>query len=335
MPNYTHAAYLPASIGAILKQIRPADEIIIVDDASTDGSLAVIDQLTLGHTGVRIIRNSERGGVVRALQAGLAAARGELVAFLGADDRVNPNFLSTTAALLEAHPGAAFACGRAEVLDGNDQLLAERPIVRPSISERFVGPAEAKDQLRKADNFFLGAVTLYRRSPLEELGGFDEALGPVSDGLVQRRMAVRWGYAFTPAVLGVWRIHGANYSVTSATDLTKLEHSIAVSKAVLTQEPAGLFPAGYADLFERRLRFNGARLIVGKKAQPPEVRETICRVIAGSGVDRAALAAAAYLGPLYWLCVMTWLFIRLRPFALSWLVGEAAIRLKDRMRRAF
>ena len=330
MPNYNHAAYLHKSIGAMLAQTKPADEVIIIDDASTDNSLEIIDELTLNRPNVHVVRNSTNAGVVQALQAGLARATGDFVAFLGADDCVAPHFLSMTSALLEAHPGAGFACGRAEIRDGDNRLLAERPIIRPTRTMRYVSASEAAQQLTKADNFFLGPVTLYHRARLLELGGFDEALGALSDGLIQRRLAVRWGYAFTPDILGTWRIHGANYSVTSASDAAVLERLIAAGKALIEREPTGLFPAGYPELFERRLRFNSARLMAGNLTQQPDPGGAIARIMGGKPIDQSVLSATTRLGKLSWVATMAWLFVRLRPLSMGWLLSEIGIRARAR-----
>ena len=326
MPNYNHAGYLPASIGAMLAQTRAADEIIIVDDASTDGSLEVIERLVAGHGNVRIVRNAQRGGAVKALNSGLAIARGDLVAFLGADDQVSPDFLAVVVQLMGSYPEASFGCARVELRDQNDERTGERPIVRPRLRAGYVAPADMRRQLRYADNFFLGQVTLYRASRLRELGGFDEQLGSLSDGMLQRRLAVRWGYVFSPEILGIWRVHGANYSVTSVADAAVVERMIADSRRMLAAEAADLFPADYAATFERRLRFNSARLAVMQLAVHPGIAPDIARIVCGNRVDTTALMIAARLGPLAQLAATAWIAMRLRPFAISWLLTEAGAR---------
>ena len=333
MPNYNHAAYLPASVGGMLAQTRPADEIIILDDASTDDSVAVIEQLTKAHPGVRIVRHTERGGVVRALNAGLAMASGDVVAFLGADDQLYPEFLETLGPLLEAHPEAGFGCARVELRDHAGQRAGERPIVRPTGFAGYVTPAAMRRQLQHADNFFLGQVTLYRRSRLEELGGFDASLGSLSDSMLQRRLAARWGYVFVPQILGIWRVHGANYSVASATDPKVLEDMVATARRVLGDEPGSLYPPGYADLFERRLRFNSARLLTPRLAAEPATAGPIASIMRGGPGDRRVLDGVARLGPLSPLLATIWLTLRLRPVAPSWLIAEAACRLLARVAR--
>jgi glycosyltransferase involved in cell wall biosynthesis len=326
VPNYNHARFLPTSLGGVLGQAHRADEIIIVDDASTDTSLEVIDRLVAGRPEVRVERLKTNGGATAALNRGLSISRGDFIAFLGADDRVLPHFLAETTELLEANPGAGFACGRVSLIDGDDRKFGERPIIQPITSKRYVPPAEARGQLCFADNFFLGAATLYRRTALMELGGFNPALGALCDGILQRRIAVRFGYAYLPELLAFWRIHGANYSVTSTTDVKSLEHNIAVAKAVFEAEPPGLFPDGYATLFERRLRFNAARLLIEGLEPSAQSAQNIAAAIAGHSIDVHALQAFAKLKGAFRPMALSWITLRLKPFAWSWLLGEASTR---------
>jgi glycosyltransferase involved in cell wall biosynthesis len=331
VPNYNHARFLPISLGGILAQTRSADEIIIVDDASTDTSLEVIDGLVAGRPEVRVERLKINGGATAALNHGLALARGDYIAFLGADDYVLPNFLHETTELLEANPGAGFACGRVSLIDGDNRKFGERPIIQPTLSRRFVKPAEARRQLRRADNFFLGAATLYRRTALQELGGFDPALGALCDGILQRRLAVHFGYVYLPELLAFWRIHGSNYSVTSTTNATSLEHSIAVAKAALEREPAGLFPDAYPALFERRLRFNAARLLIEGLEPSAEAAQLVAAAMGGHDTDRLALHNLTRLKGAFRPMAMTWITLRLRPFAWSWLLSEGMRRARGKL----
>lgn len=332
MPNYNHAAYLAASIGGILAQSRPADEIIVIDDASTDDSLSILNELTAGNPSIRIVRNRERRGVVAALNSGLRMATGDLIAFLGADDVVFPDFLTTMEALLVENPTAAFSCARAVLQDSAGHRTGERPILRPTATSRYVTAGETRRQLSQLDNFFLAPVTLYRRDRLLELGGFDDALGSSSDGVLQRRLAVRWGYAFSPTLLGVWRLHGDNYSTLSATDVGKVEQIVSAAKRTLQAEPDGLFPPHYADMYEKRLRFNSARLMAGRLKTDPTVIESICSVTRGTALDRCVLAVVRAVGFLAVPLSTAWLALRLRPFAVSRVLAEGVHRLRASLR---
>ncbi len=114
VPNYNYAHYLPARINSIVSQNYPIREIIILDDASSDDSLAVIEQICRDASvpigvPIRVIINAENSGSVFAQWAkGAAAARGEYVWIAEADDLSAPEFLDAATAGF-AHDGVVLS----------------------------------------------------------------------------------------------------------------------------------------------------------------------------------------------------------------------------------
>ena len=100
IPCYNYAQYLPEAIESVLAQTRPVDEIIVVDDGSTDNTPAVAS--TYGE--VQIITRPNQMGAAAARNSGIAAARGDVILTLDADDKIKPTFVEKTAAVLEAQP---------------------------------------------------------------------------------------------------------------------------------------------------------------------------------------------------------------------------------------
>lgn len=330
MPNFNHARFIGQALGALLTQTRPPDEIIVIDDASTDDSIQVIEGLVRDRPEVSIIRNKDRGGALKALNDGLARASGDLIAFPAADDLLGPDFLKETEALLQGFPEAPFCSACVDLVDSEGRKMGNRPVLRPRLSPDYVPADAARAMFLRGDNFFLGPVTLYRREPLRDLGGFDAGLGAASDGMMQRRMAVRWGFCFIPRVLGTWRLHGANYSAAAVESPERLDHLVAVTRQVIESEPTGLFPESYGPIFERRLRFNAARLAILRHEHDTsrDVAPTaICNMIQGRGIDRTMLRLFQRFGPLATFLSMGWISLRLRPFSFAWL-GMETVRRK-------
>src|SRR5262244_1882053 len=79
LPNYNHAHLLPRAIAALLAQERPPDEIIVVDDGSTDDSRAVIAQMAARAPAIRVLLNDKNLGVVRTQNRALEAASGRYI----------------------------------------------------------------------------------------------------------------------------------------------------------------------------------------------------------------------------------------------------------------
>jgi glycosyltransferase involved in cell wall biosynthesis len=100
-------AWLEESLGSIAAQTRPPDELVVVDDGSADGSMAIVAR----HV-ARVVPGP-RAGVAAAHDAGIRAATGDAVAFLGQDDRYTPEALAALEGALAAAPGAGLAYGRA------------------------------------------------------------------------------------------------------------------------------------------------------------------------------------------------------------------------------
>ncbi len=109
MPCHNAAEHLSVSVGSVQAQTFADWELITIDDGSSDGTLAWLQT----QTDTRIhTRSQTNQGVSAARNAGLAAARGDYVAFLDADDTWSPSFLETMLATLQAHPDAVLAyCG--------------------------------------------------------------------------------------------------------------------------------------------------------------------------------------------------------------------------------
>ncbi len=316
VPNYNHARYLPECLGSIAAQTRPVDEVIIIDDASSDGSPQVLDELLRGRPTWRVIRHRERRGVIAGLNEGIAEAAGDWVTFLGADDGLLPTFVERTSHYATKNPDAGLVCACAAVIE-QTSVRALRPAILPRTDPGYISAGRFRELLRTSDNFFLGTVTLYRREALASLGGFDPAIGALSDGFISRRLAARLGFYFVPEILGYWRLHGENYSVTTATDAAVIERLLSRVRDVLASEPPGLFPHNYDLTLDRRVRFGGARLLTLDQSAGPETKAAgIADLLHAGPAERKVLRAMMSSGRAGALAALAWLCLRLRPFSL-------------------
>ena len=127
VPSFNHAPYLRECIDSVLSQDHAPLELIVVDDGSTDGSLAILRSY-----GDRIHLLQQQGGrQARARNLALAVARGELVAFLDSDDRYRAGRLSAAVAAFQAQPRAALVWADHAFIDGQGRPLGERRWVSP------------------------------------------------------------------------------------------------------------------------------------------------------------------------------------------------------------
>jgi glycosyltransferase involved in cell wall biosynthesis len=192
IPVYQGERFVAQAIETALAQDRAPDEVIVVDDGSTDGS----GQIARAHP-VTYIRQAN-AGVATARNAGLEAATGDYIAMLDQDDVWEPHKLRVQLACLQEHPDVGWVtCRTRWLLEPGTQMP---PWARP---EWFEEPQYA----------FITSAMLARRRTFEAVGGFDTSYvqGSDTDWLVRARDA---GVPKTTIeeVLVHRRLHGANNS---------------------------------------------------------------------------------------------------------------------------
>ena len=96
IPVYNKKPFLRRCLDSVVNQTNKSAEVVIIDDHSTDGSADICDEY--GKYGFLVFHTNKRGGVSRARNAGLEVAHGEYVAFVDADDSLEPNAVATMVA---------------------------------------------------------------------------------------------------------------------------------------------------------------------------------------------------------------------------------------------
>ncbi|MEG3168624.1 glycosyltransferase family 2 protein [Sphingomonas sp. LB3N6] len=101
IPAYNAAQYIEAAVASAMQQDQCDLEVIVVDDRSTDNTAAIVAEISRGDPRVSLLALPRNGGPSVARNAGIAAARGEWIALLDADDSFAPTRLATLIALGE------------------------------------------------------------------------------------------------------------------------------------------------------------------------------------------------------------------------------------------
>ena len=209
--NYNYGRYLPVAIEAMVRQSRPADELILIDDASTDGSQQVVDELGRRYPFITIIKHEVNRGMNPSGQEGLELATGDYFYWGSADDMVLPGFFATAMALAEKFPDAPL-CAGIPVRLHEDTRKQDRTCIGMPDTADFLPPA-ALWRLAPAGALELGgAWAIFRKRDLKALGGFRVPLTSLSDWFLVYALALGRGLCWTAQPAAVMRLHAQNYS---------------------------------------------------------------------------------------------------------------------------
>lgn len=213
MANYNHAKYLPQAISAITSQSRPPDELIVLDDGSTDDSLKVLDQFAARIPYIRVIKHATNKGLFAASTAVFAAASGEYVYAAAADDYVFPGFFQKAMELAQRYPVAGVIFGGCRTIDeqGNFintfQLQSFREPVYLS-PDRYL--TEYVDVELPTASF--SGSSIVKRVPFLESGGYRPELLSWCDTFAIRVIALKYGACYLPTICTAHRMSSASYS---------------------------------------------------------------------------------------------------------------------------
>lgn len=194
--NYNYAHYLPVCLDALLNQTRPADEIIVIDDASTDNSVDVIEPYLTRHPNIRLIRNPINQGANRNVNRLVKIAQGEIVYLAPSDDVIYPTLFERGMDLMEAHPGAALFSAQTHAIDAEGRNLGLFHTPMPLSKPGYLDPAGCARALMRDGPWFTGNTMLIRRAPLIAEGGFPEALSAIADSYAAQLLALKYGVCY-------------------------------------------------------------------------------------------------------------------------------------------
>lgn len=199
IPTYNDARFLAEAISSVLAQTRPADEIIVVDDGSTDDTASVVAQFPK----VQFIRQNNRG-LSGARNTGLRTCNASHIVFLDADDRLAPAAIEAGLACFATRPDCAFVYGGFRQISENGNSFG---------SDIFLPiDGDAHLTLLRFNIIQMHATVLYRRDCLLAVKGFDESLRRLEDHDIYLRIAQRYPVASHPTIIAEYRKHGLNMS---------------------------------------------------------------------------------------------------------------------------
>ena len=178
IPCYNYGRYLRACVASAIDHQDGVDvEVLIVDDKSTDDSLAIARAIADKHTEVRILENPINMGAVATYNYGLTVARGEYVMLLSADDLLAPGALTRAAAVMEMAPSVGLVYG------ASPEFHATPPVARPGQGTWIYWPGQAWLRIRcqSGYNVIASPEVMMRAAVLRQIGLYRSDLPHAGD----------------------------------------------------------------------------------------------------------------------------------------------------------
>ncbi len=266
IPCYRYGHFLEAAVSSALDQPGVNVDVIIVDDASPDGSGDRAEEIAGRNPAVSVIRHPRNAGHIATFNDGLAAASGDYVVVLSADDLLAPGSISRATSLMEAHPNVGLVYGRTPRFTGQPPLPtrtgAESWLV-------WAGRHWLAQRCRAGRNCIFSPEAIMRTSVLRQIGGYDPILPHTSDLAMwlQAATLADVGYVLGPEA-AFYREHGQNMH----------------SSTFEGNRGSGMV----IDLRERRRTFDEVLAWADHRAPlPPDLREQAHRALATEALDLA------------------------------------------------
>ena len=289
VPCHDGERYLAQAIGSALDQTVPPHEVIVVDDASSDGSLAVAGAFAQRLPDRVKVLSEHLHSATRARNIGAQAASGDALMFLDCDDVLGPDVLGVLAAELHRDPAAIAACAWARLAEKQGRWLRQPPSCAP----RLAGEDPLSAWL--SGWYYPPCSVLWSRTAFERAGRWDERAVVNQDGdLVMRALAHGIPLHETAAGTAYYRrTPGESLSTTRLTEaglrsrirtVTKIatlledqggvarqRDAILAALARVETDAAGRHPAVAAEARARRIRFGARRRFFTSRTRRPSV----------------------------------------------------------------
>jgi glycosyltransferase involved in cell wall biosynthesis len=237
IPAKNAAAYIGETIASALAQ-ADVGEIIVVDDGSTDDTVAIVRSIRDPRL---CLSTGEAGGVSAARNLGAHRSRGDWLMFLDADDRLRPDAVTTLLTAARAAPRAVLVYGDYNTIDSEGHAIGRRDL----LNGRQKPSGNVLARLASGNFIVNGGILLVRADAFRASGGFDTTLRYCEDWHCWCRLAALGEFAYVPRLLLDYRLHTANTmnaAVRTPQDFFPAVARVFDDELILSKLPAGAAP---------------------------------------------------------------------------------------------
>ena len=209
--------YIESAIESILSQTYRDWEFIIVDNASSDGTLEIVDSIARDEPRIQVVRNPRDLGHSGGLNRGLELCRAPWIARMDADDIALPERLASQLSWVAANPDVKTTSCLAHYIDKDSQRVGK------TVTDLLTREAFARYQRENLCIGLLHPGALIERRLLESIGAYRPEFGPANDIDLWCRLSDHALVLVQPEYLMEYRIHGDSLSAQSF-ELARLKH---------------------------------------------------------------------------------------------------------------
>lgn len=256
LPNYNHSKYLPQCIDAILTQSYPPAEIIVVDDASTDNSVEILQRYAEKCPNMKLICNEVNEGSISIFQSQWRQVTGEYLYAASADDYILPGFFEKSINMMEQYPEAGFCSGLTIVEDGEKKYLFPQAYNGIAAKCTYLNQEQVLNAFIERDWPIAGNTVIWRTKAARDVNGFPKELLNLQDEFTTQMLGLNYGACFIPEPLCYYRIVPGSFSAIYREDITKMRNLTDNSIKAMEVTYSERFPSSFVKYFKRRTRYS-------------------------------------------------------------------------------
>ncbi len=211
MPFYNHKQYLEESLGSIASQSLRADEILIVDDGSTDGSETYLPEYQKRFPSIRVIRNEVNRGIAYTFNRGVQEAKGEFIILCPADDLLMPGFFEECRKAFLKYPELGIFCGDTSLFPDRMPYEFKKVNILPFASDILLAKEDVIKYCRNQDFFLATNSAMYQRELVLKYGGYDSKLLSLMDTFLNYQIVLRHPIVYKPQIYSAFRLVSNSY----------------------------------------------------------------------------------------------------------------------------
>jgi len=209
IPNFNHGGSIAECIESIISQTVLPNEIVVIDDASTDDSVEIIRSLSSKVPILRLIRNEKNRGVSYCMNLGTREAQSDLIIYRAADDIFIQNAIFNAQKAFQTYPHASIACG--ETIFFQDELSYGTLETLALADQTTFFPPDKLMECWQSDFNLPSSACITRRKAVLSVGGFRDKARWHADWFCLTTIAMRDGLIFIPHPITGFRLSSNSY----------------------------------------------------------------------------------------------------------------------------